>query len=375
MNGLATTFQKRLLRWYDKHQRKLPWRAPANGAADGRPSPYHVFVSEAMLQQTQVATVIPYFNRFIKELPDFRALADADEGQVLRLWQGLGYYSRARNLHAAAKRVSNELSGRLPRTIDELLKLPGVGRYTAGAIASIAFDQHAPILDGNVARVLCRLDRIETNPRDNKTREILWKRAEEILPSKRLGDFNSAMMELGATVCTPRSPKCLVCPVNEQCEALVAGIQESIPTARVAKARPLVKRWTFCIQHDGRWLIERRPAKGRWAGLWQFVTLEPVAHEHSAHGHLIDAVAAHYDIATSTPKPLGTIDHGLTHRQYEFSVFVCNAKGKISGCNAESRAWVDLDDISRYALPRPHLRVVELLRQHDAARQTPANAR
>jgi A/G-specific adenine glycosylase len=179
--------------------------------------PYHVLISETMLQQTQVATVIPYFHRFITKFPTIADLAAADQQEILKLWQGLGYYSRARNLRSAAQMILKDFAGQLPSEVDHLLKLPGVGRYSAGAIASIAFERRAPILDGNVARVLCRIDKIETDPRDRATNAHLWKRAEEILPKKQIGDFNSALMELGATVCTPRNPQCLICPVQKHC--------------------------------------------------------------------------------------------------------------------------------------------------------------
>src|SRR5688572_31390931 len=173
MLGPPHTFARRLLRWYDRSRRDLPWRLPRDAAAGTALDPYHVLVSEAMLQQTQVATVIPYFHRFIGRFPTIQSLANADEQDVLRLWQGLGYYSRARNLHAAAKRVVAEHRGILPRTADELRALPGVGRYTAGAVASIAFDRRAPIVDGNVARVLCRLDRVDRDPREREVLELL----------------------------------------------------------------------------------------------------------------------------------------------------------------------------------------------------------
>jgi A/G-specific adenine glycosylase len=266
-----SSFTRRLLRWYDAHRRDLPWRLK-RGSGETL-NPYYVLVSEAMLQQTQVATVIPYFTRFLEHFPTLQSLAEADEQAVLRLWQGLGYYSRARNLHAAAKRVVAEHRGVLPRTPDELRMLPGVGRYTAGAVASIAFDCRAPIVDGNVARVICRLDKIERDPRDRDTLEHIWRRAEEILPTKRCGDFNSALMELGATVCTPRSPKCLICPVREHCKAQAAGVQEIIPAPRKAKPTPLLRRDVLCVRDGDRWLIEQRPGKGRWAGLWQFITV------------------------------------------------------------------------------------------------------
>jgi A/G-specific adenine glycosylase len=346
MLGEAALFARRLLNWYRRHRRDLPWRA---GIESGRqPSPYHVLVSEAMLQQTQVATVIPYYNRFIERLPTLSDLATAPEQEVLRLWQGLGYYSRARNLQAAAQQVVSEHGGKLPQTVDALLTLPGIGRYTAGAVASIAFGVRAPIVDGNVMRVLCRIDRIETDPRERETQALLWRRAEEILPKRGCGDFNSALMELGATVCTPRSPQCLICPVREHCQAFAAGVQERIPAPRKAKPTPLHRRATFCIRRGDEWLIEQRPAKGRWAGMWQFVTIDGDAN-----------VSTFATFPTSKPRKFGTVTHSLTHRRYEFAVYVCECAEDHQA--TETRRWSTLAGLSDYPLPRPHLRIAEML--------------
>src|SRR3954454_15459231 len=330
MLGSSQTFARRLLRWYDSARRDLPWRTVG---PDGRPDPYHVLVSEAMLQQTQVATVIPYFNRFIARFGSFRELAAADEQDVLRMWQGLGYYSRARNLQAAARKVVDDFAGELPRDVEGLLQLPGVGRYTAGAVASIAFGGRAPILDGNVIRVLCRIDKIAADPREKETQAVLWARAEAILPKSRLGDFNSALMELGALVCTPRAPQCLICPVREHCEARQAGVQEQIPGPRKAKETPLLERRVFCIERAGRWLIEQRPAKGRWAGMWQFVTVDapPTA-----------AALEPLPRGISPPRPIGEVTHGLTHRRYHFQVFACTASAKPRADADGPRKWVTL---------------------------------
>ena len=344
-------FARRLLAWYDRSHRKLPWRvSPADHGGRAAADPYHVLVSEAMLQQTQVATVVPYFNRFIERFPTLADLAAADEQEVLRLWQGLGYYSRARNLRAAARKVVNDYAGQLPQHRDELLKLPGVGRYTAGAVASIAFDRRAAILDGNVMRVLCRVDRVHADSRDRATHDLLWRRAEEILPRRRAGAFNSALMELGATVCTPRSPQCLICPVQEHCEAFATGVQDQIPPPRKAKQTPLLRRRTFCIRRGDRWLIEQRPDRGRWAGMWQFVTLR----EEQANPVL--------PVRTTAPRALGIVTHGLTHRRYEFDVFDCEASGEDEPSALPARVWTTLEGLNAYPLPRPHLKMVELLR-------------
>jgi A/G-specific adenine glycosylase len=356
MLGRTATFARRLLAWYDRHKRDLPWRTDAK---TGRaPTPFEVLVSEAMLQQTQVATVIPYYRRFLERFPTVDALANASEQDVLRLWQGLGYYSRARNLQAAARTIANELNGRLPSTVDALLSLPGIGRYTAGAVASIAFGTRAPIVDGNVARVLCRIDRIESDPRERGTVELLWRRADEILPKRRVGDFNSALMELGATVCTPRNPQCLLCPVRDHCAAFAAGVQERIPPPRKAKVTPLNRRVTICLRRGNQWLIEQRPAKGRWAGMWQFITVEAP----DTGTRLSPAFFRRIYESAGKPQKLGLVTHGLTHRRYEFDVYAaeCDGAGPANG-NGTTRTWTTLHKLSDYPLPRPHLKIAEML--------------
>jgi A/G-specific adenine glycosylase len=345
-------FARRLLDWYSRSQRTLPWRPSA--ASKAAPPAYHVLVSEFMLQQTQVATVIAYFNRFIARFPTLSALAGADEQEVLLQWQGLGYYSRARNLLKAARHVMSDHGGELPRDIGELQKLAGIGRYTAGAISSIAFGNRASILDANVTRVLCRLDKIESDPRDRKIQELLWRRAEEILPRQRIGDFNSAMMELGALICTPRAPRCLVCPVSRHCEAFAAGLAGRIPAPRVKPPVPLVRRQTFCIQHGNRWLIEQRPANGRWAGMWQFVT-RPSDQARSL------------PLETTRPRPIGSVSHSLTHRRYEFEVFICAARVTKPTVSDLSTRWTTLAGLSRFPLPRPHVQIASMLHRRSAA--------
>ncbi len=347
------SFSRTLLKWYNRSRRDLPWRV-APGAA-GLPDPYFVLLSELMLQQTQVATVVPYFRRFIEQFPTIAALAAADEQAVLRLWQGLGYYSRARNLHRAAKQIVTEFAGEMPREVEALLALPGVGRYTAGAIASLAHDTAAPILDGNVIRVLSRLDHLLADPREKSAIAHLWRRAEEILPKRRAGDYNSALMELGATICTPRAPQCLICPVRKFCEAADLGDPEKIPPPKKAKPTPLVKRWIFAIEHDGKWLIEQRPPTGRWAGLWQFVTLEPVGRVPTAEW-LRETLA----LKLTPPRKLGMIAHALTHRRYQFTIFRCEMTGR-PPATSPPRKWITLADIDRYPLSKPQLEVAKML--------------
>ncbi len=341
--GTPAEFSRRLLRWYRTHRRDLPWRPPLESKR-ARPDPYHVLISEAMLQQTQVATVIPYFRRFIERFPTLADLAAADEQTVLRLWQGLGYYSRARNLRRCAIAIMQEHGGQIPQRVERLLALPGIGRYTAGAIASIAFGQRAPIVDGNVARVLCRLDLITDDPAATATRDLLWHRAEEILPPTRdVSDFNSALMELGAMLCTPRNPQCLICPVRECCQACAAGQAQSIPRPRRARKIPSFKRFVFCIRSGDRWLIEQRPAKGRWAGMWQFIT-----REHDDPSLL--------PLKVRPVRLLGSIDHALTHRRYEFVATEYEASS-----GAGEGVWVTAKELDQYPMPRPHVKIAQWL--------------
>ena len=327
-----------LLLWYDASSRDLPWRG------EGR-TPYRVLVSEAMLQQTQVAAVVPYFGRFVARLPTLADLAAADEQTVLRLWQGLGYYARARNLHKAARAIVQDHGGEVPRTVEALLRLPGVGRYTAGAVASIAYDVPAPILDGNVIRVLCRLDRIEADPRTPAVQKQLWARAAELVPDERggrPGDFNSALMELGATVCIPRTPQCLICPIAAFCQARAAGVQDRIPPAKKAIVTPLVERDVFRLTNgDGALLIEQRPASGRWADLWQFVTRPR---------------GGPPPVAAADLREIGEIAHALTHRRYRFRVFAAAS----DDAAPPPLRWVLPGDLDAYPMSKPHLRIRDL---------------
>lgn len=267
----TNSFAKRVLKWFDQNGRKdLPWQRDT--------SPYRVWVSEIMLQQTQVKTVIPYFERFMAAFPDVLALAEAPEDEVLHLWTGLGYYARARNLHKAAKQVANEAQGQFPRTLDGLCDLPGVGRSTAGAILSIAFGQRASILDGNVKRVLARYHRVGGWPGKSAVHQQLWEIAEQHTPQKRCADYTQAMMDLGATRCTRSSPACERCPLATDCEALAHGDQRDYPGKKPRKTLP-VKSTYFLIMRspdDDIWL-EKRPPSGIWGGLWCFPEIDEPA--------------------------------------------------------------------------------------------------
>ena len=260
-------FAQKVLVWFDQHGRKdLPWQHEIN--------PYRVWVSEIMLQQTQVKTVIPYFHRFMASFPDVAALAAGSEDQVLHLWTGLGYYARARNLHKAAKIICEQFSEEFPAEVDALVELPGIGRSTAGAIRSIAFALPATILDGNVKRVLARYKAVSGWPGQSAVHQSLWDIADELTPSQRVGDYSQAMMDLGATLCTRSSPSCQDCPLLDDCEAYRLGTPRDFPGKKPRKKTP-VKSTVFLMvssQNGDIWL-ERRPNSGIWGGLWCFPEL------------------------------------------------------------------------------------------------------
>lgn len=255
-----------LLAWFDRAQRDLPWRKTKD--------PYGIWVSEVMLQQTQVDRVRRYWTKFLERFPAVRDLAEAELKDVLGLWTGLGYYSRARNLHAAAKELVERFEGQLPDSVEALLTLPGFGRYTAGAVASIAFDLEAPLVDGNVARVLSRLLELDGVPGEKAREAGLWAAAEELVAGERPGDWNQALMELGATVCVPQNPLCLVCPVRAQCRALASGRVAELPRPKKPPKRKRLELAVAIARHGTEVLLARREEKGLFGGLWEMPAME-----------------------------------------------------------------------------------------------------
>ena len=316
MSGKVTgkgLFQKRLIAWYRKESRKnLPWRKTRD--------PYRIWISEAMLQQTQVAMVIPYYERFLERFPTVQRLSRAPLTEVLDSWSGLGYYSRAKNLHACAQRIVREHSGKLPNQVDSLMKLPGIGRYTAGAISSIAFDRPAPILDGNVQRVLCRYFGIREDPRQVQIRRKLWRLAEQLVPETAPGDFNQALMELGATLCAPRQPRCGACPVSRGCRALRRGWQESIPPPRPAASRKKIRYPCAIFRKNGSVLIARRPIATLLPGLWEFPGGEQRPGESLA-GALRCRLAERLGIRVEPGPRRAQVKQQLSHRELDIQAF------------------------------------------------------
>jgi len=298
---------ERLLGWFAHHKRDLPWRHEPR-------DPYRVWLAEVMLQQTQVTTVIPYYERWLAHFPTLEALAAASLDDVLKLWEGLGYYARARHFHAAARAVMNMHGGRIPRTISELLSLPGVGRYTAGAVASLAFNADVPVLDGNVKRVLSRVYGLRA-PKDS----ALWQLAQSLLPTGRAGAFNEALMDLGSLVCLPRAPRCALCPLRERCAAFAGGDPEAFPGRVARKPAPHHGVLTaLIVASDGRILLGQRSADGLLGGLWEFISSDlrtDYASEASDTDQLKQMIAARAGllIERAEIRWLGEVKHAFTH--------------------------------------------------------------
>jgi A/G-specific adenine glycosylase len=331
---MARTLRGRLLAWYTRTRRDLPWRRTRD--------PYAIWVSEAMLQQTRVETVIPYYERFLEAFPDVAGLASADLEDVLGHWAGLGYYSRARNLKRAAEAVLEHHGGVLPDDVKALQTLPGIGRYTAGAIASIAFDRPAPIVDGNVARVLCRVHAIEGAPAERSVRMRLWEEAETLAQGPRPGDLNQALMELGARLCTPRSPRCGACPIRANCRARREGRVEEIPRAAPNKA-PRKETWVAALLlRRGRALAVRTPEGGRLGGLWELPGGAVSAHSRGNKAAR-SKIEQRVGLAPSSLRRVGRFEYDFTHRHLEVHVF----RGEL----AAGRTRLDGYDAHRWVAP------------------------
>lgn len=350
----TSCLRRALLRWYDRHHRKLPWRV-ARGAP---PNPYHTLVSEAMLQQTQVATVVDYFQRFVARFPTLRSLAQADEQQVLRLWQGLGYYRRARHLHAAAKRIIQDYDGQVPGEVEQLMTLPGVGRYTAGAIASIAFHRRAAVLDGNVTRVLTRWYAIDKPTDAPAVIKKLWGLAQRLVPPRRPGDFNQAIMELGATVCLPQNPRCGDCPVAKQCQANTWGMADRLPVTAPRRPPRQVTHHVVAMQRNGRYLFEQRPDKGLWSKMWQMPTVEAPTRPMGP-ARLRRWVQESFNLTTPLPRRIEQFEHVTTHRVIQFVLWHTQVQsGRLL---PRAGQWRPLNRLDELPLSNPQRRATGII--------------
>jgi A/G-specific adenine glycosylase len=336
-------FQQRLKAWYRERARDLPWRETSD--------PYCIWVSEIMLQQTQVATVISYYRRFLERFPTVRELAAADEKDVLLLWEGLGYYRRARQLHAAAKVIVDQHAGEFPRDAESVRELPGIGRYTAGAILSIAYDQHEPILEANTVRLLSRLVGYRLDPTQSKGQRVLWNVAEEILPKRSVGTFNQALMELGSEICVPAAPRCLICPVSQFCEAKRLGLQEKIPARTKRPNYEDVTEAAILIQRRGKILLRRCGPAERWAGLWDFPRYAVRAKRESRiHAEVADKVSEETGLEVQVGCRLKTMKHGVTRFRITLHCYdVQHVSGRLKRNGSELK-WVNPDELAEYPL-------------------------
>jgi A/G-specific adenine glycosylase len=349
-----TALHEAILTWFEEHKTEPPWR--------GVDAPYMIWLAEIMLQQTQIATVVPYYERFIDRFPTVEALADAPLDDILKLWEGLGYYSRARNMHRAAKMIVDEFSGELPRTVEGLRKLPGVGPYTAGAVGSIAFGLDAPVVDGNVIRVLARLFDIDDDVRSAGTKRALWEIAGEILPQGRAGEWNQGVMELGQRICTPRGPRCDICPAAPFCEARKLGIQEERPVKSPKKRAPHYDVTAGVIRGvDGRILIAQRPLDGLLGGLWEFPGGKREPGESLAEC-LRREVEEELAIQVEVGPQIVVVKHAYSHFRITLYAYACeHSGGEAKAVGVADFEWVTPEELERYAFPVTDQQIIAAL--------------
>lgn len=332
-------FAAALLNWYDQHGRKdLPWQQS--------PTPYHVWLSEIMLQQTQVSTVIGYYQRFIERFPDIEKLANAGQDEVLALWSGLGYYARARNLHKTARVVRDEYQGTMPASLEELTALPGIGRSTAGAIMTLAYHQRFAILDGNVKRVLARFFAVAGWPGRKKTENELWQLAETLLPRERIANYIQAQMDLGATLCTRSKPACDRCPLQTDCRAYALGKQTDFPGKKPRKTIPTRQtHWLVFQNEQGEVLLEQRPQQGIWGGLWSFP-------ETADGSNITQLCQQQWQLKVLSQSELSPRQHVFTHFRLDIQphLLQCRADGV---ADKDQGNWYKIEDTFGLGLPAP----------------------
>ena len=355
----ARILRRNLLRWFKANQRPLPWRQDRD--------PYRIWVSEIMLQQTQVATVIPFFEKFLAAFPTLADLAAADEQQVLRLWEGLGYYRRARHLHRAAKIVVDAHQGSFPNDAETAAQLPGIGRYTLGAILSQAFDARLPILEANSQRVLSRLFALTSDPRGSAERHWLWQTAELLLPRRQAGDFNQALMELGALVCKP-VPDCPRCPVSNVCRARQRGIQEEIPPPARRPKTQSVSEVAVVLSREGKLLVVQRKNEGRWENMWEFPhgVVEPNESFEAAARRLLVELT---NLQGAIGAELLTVKHSVTHHQITLVCFeAVYVRGRFSSRFYQTARWLKPSGLADLPVSSPQRRLAQFLVQTERQR-------
>lgn len=350
---LKEQVRQQLSTWYRHNARSLPWRQTSD--------PYAIWISEIMLQQTRVETVIPYYHKWLQDFPTVEDLAAADEDRVLKAWEGLGYYSRARNLHQAARILVDRFQGQLPRDLKDLQSLPGIGRYTAGAIASIAFGIPAPILDGNLRRVLTRFFNIQSPLQTAETEKRLWKIASDLVPPLNPGDFNQALMELGALVCLPTSPNCADCPVGVDCLANQLGNQESLPVRKEKNPSPHYQVTAAVIEKSGQLLLAKRPPDGLLGGLWEFPGGKQEEGETLPQA-LRREIKEELNLEVEVGQALGTFQHAYTHYSVTLHAFRCREiQGDIQLNYHTDASWVEPGNLDSYPMGKLDRMIAEQL--------------
>ena len=355
--------RRRLLAWYEKNRRRLPWRETRD--------PYRIWVSEVMLQQTQVQTALPYYRRFLRQLPTLRSLAGADLGAVLKLWEGLGYYARARNLHRAARMLTADGNGPIPDRWEEFRALPGVGDYIAAAVLSIAFDRPHAVVDGNVKRVLARLRMIAAPANQSASRKIFQAEADRLLDARRPGDFNQALMELGALVCTPAAPNCAACPLIECCCAHRSGAVGRYPRRVASRPVPEEEIAVGVVSKGDRVLITRRAPQGLLGGLWEFPGGKLRTGERP-EAACVREIKEEVNLDVVVEKPLAQVRHAYSHLRIRLHVFACRfAAGRVRLNGPVGHRWIRIAEIDRFAFPKANHRFIPLLKQRAAEDSAP----
>lgn len=357
--GTASSFAERVLAWFDEYGRKnLPWQQAI--------TPYRVWISEIMLQQTQVATVIPYYQRFIQKFPDCLTLADAIQDEVLKYWSGLGYYSRARNLHKAAQMIRDNWAGEFPSNMNDVVQLPGIGRSTAAAILSIAFHQREAILDGNVKRVLARYHTVEGWTGKSDVQKQLWHLAEDALPlheqlkvKERIADYTQAMMDIGATICVRSKPKCQLCPLNKDCQALALGVTHVFPHPKPKKRLPEKSCLMLVLQNEAQAiLLEKRPTIGVWGGLWAFPQFE----DQQQMEHWLEQRYPNAASASELIRIKHTFSHYHLHIQAIMMKVSTNAASSTRIMEADNCLWYNVHQEFNGGLPQPIDQILNQIR-------------
>jgi A/G-specific adenine glycosylase len=353
-------FSRRLLRWFSRHRRDLPWRRTRD--------PYRIWVAEVMLQQTRAATAGPYFERFVARFPDLRSLAEADLDEVLKIWEGLGYYRRARHLKRAAEQLVAAGATQLPDDYQRLLALPGVGRYTAGAVMSLAFNRPYPIQDGNVRRVLCRVWAVGRDPRRADVQAWLWHAAEQLIPRCRAGRFNEALMELGATVCTDRAARCTVCPLSELCDGHRRGDVYAYPHRSRAAPLPHFDVVAGIVRRGSRLLVAQRPATSMLGGLWEFPGGKVEAGE-SLERALHRELGEELGITVRVERPFVRVEHAYTHFRITLHSFFCrHRRGRTRALGCAAYRWLTLGELGELAFPKADRVIIAALQREASGR-------